>query len=96
MLVNIERDKTTHRLTVDGEMTVVNAVELRKVFADSLEGCSEVEIDLSKVSEFDSAGFQLLLALKLATQKRSKGFRVTAHSPSTTQVLSLYNMKGEF
>ncbi|KJU87373.1 sulfate transporter/antisigma-factor antagonist STAS [Candidatus Magnetobacterium bavaricum] len=96
MLVNMERNKTMHRLTVDGEMTIVNAVELKKVFVDSLEGCSEVEVDLSRVSEFDSAGFQLLLALKLATQKQNKGFRVTAHSPSTTQALKLYNMKGEF
>ncbi|MBF0338566.1 MAG: STAS domain-containing protein [Nitrospirae bacterium] len=96
MLVNVERDNTKHRLTVDGEMTIVNAVELKKAFTDNLAGCSEVELDLSKVSEFDSAGFQLLLALKLTARKQNKGFRVTIHSLATTQALELYNMKGEF
>ncbi|MBF0537513.1 MAG: STAS domain-containing protein [Nitrospirae bacterium] len=92
----MDKDKTTHRLTVDGEMTIVNAIEIKKTFADALEGCLELEVDLSKVSEFDTAGFQLLLMLKLAAQKQNKGFRVIAHSPSTTQVLNIYNMKGEF
>ncbi|MBF0606953.1 MAG: STAS domain-containing protein [Candidatus Magnetobacterium sp. LHC-1] len=96
MLVNVERNNTKHRLTVDGEMTIVNAVELKKAFVDSLASCSEMELDLSKVNEFDSAGFQLLLALKLTARKQNKGVRVTAHSPSTTLVLELYNMKGEF
>ncbi len=94
-MVNIDRNRSTHRLKVEGEMTIVNAIEMKNALLDGLKDCSEVEVDLSNVSDFDTAGLQLLLLLKLTAQKLKKGFRIVAQSESTMRAIKLFQMEEE-
>ena len=96
MNINVEKTDGLRRLQLEGEMTIPNAVELKKGLLDNLAECSELEIDLSQVSEFDTTGFQLLFLAKREADILNKAFRIVSHSLKTLSVLELYNMKDFF
>ncbi|MEW5770069.1 MAG: STAS domain-containing protein [Pseudomonadota bacterium] len=80
------------RLTPVGEMTIYNALETKARLLAALEGCAELELDLSQVTEIDTAGFQLLLLAKKTACKDGKALRLVAHSAAVRDVLDLYDM----
>jgi ABC-type transporter Mla MlaB component len=51
-------------LRIDGGMTIYQAAELKIILLNKLSKVSTLKIDLSAVSEIDTTGLQLLLALK--------------------------------
>jgi anti-anti-sigma regulatory factor len=51
-------------LRIEDDLTAVNAVRLREQLTGTLEGEGPVLLDLSEVEEMDTAGFQLLAALR--------------------------------
>lgn len=65
-------------LVLDGELTISNAVVLRRRLLDALTG--PIEVDLSGVTHVDGAGLQLLIML--AREARLRGLTITMHSPS--------------
>jgi len=85
-----------HNTAIEEDMTVYNALEQKKKLLEALHGCDELDLDLSQVSEIDTAGFQLLLLAKREGQKLGKTVRVTAHSKAVTELLDLYNMASYF
>ncbi|MBI5409557.1 MAG: STAS domain-containing protein [Nitrospirae bacterium] len=95
MTVNVERNNGLYKLAIEGEMTVLTSAELKRHLLYNLENCSKLEIDLSQVSEMDSAGFQLLFLTKREAIYSGKIMRITSHSEATSSVLELYNMHGE-
>lgn len=71
-------------------MTVASAGTLRDEILASIPGdpqC-EVEVDLSGVSEIDTAGLQLMLALK---QRCGSRLRMVHHSAAVLRILDLSN-----
>ncbi|MBE7421480.1 MAG: STAS domain-containing protein [Zoogloeaceae bacterium] len=80
------------RLHLDGEMTVATAAALRDEMLAALpaEEAAEVELDLSGVSEIDTAGLQLLLQLKRRCGAR---LRLVNHSPAVLQILDLSRVR---
>jgi anti-anti-sigma factor len=48
------------RLAISGEMTIYRAAELKQQLIEALAPHATLELDLSKVTEFDCAGLQLL------------------------------------
>jgi anti-anti-sigma factor len=95
MNVIVEKTDGLSRLQIEGEMTVFHAAELKKDLLDNLAGCSKLDIDLSQVSEMDTAGFQLLFLIKREAGISDKPMRITAHSPATLSALKLYGMDEE-
>jgi len=95
MNVNVEKTEGLSRLQIEGEMTVFYAIALKKDLLDNLSDCSKLDIDLSQVSEMDTAGFQLLFLIKREAGLSDKSMRITAHSPATLSVLKLYGMDEE-
>jgi anti-sigma B factor antagonist len=81
-------------LMVEGEMTVYRAVELKDAMLGALRRSGAVEVDLSRVTEFDSAGVQVLLLGKQLAAARSQELRLTATSPAVDEVLALLNLRG--
>ena len=51
-------------VTLDDELTIYTANEFRDALAEQLQGMTHIVINLSKVTEMDSAGLQLLFAIK--------------------------------
>ncbi len=76
------------RLLIEGEMTVATAAALRDEILAALapQTAGEIEIDLSGVSEMDTAGLQLMLQIK---RKCGTHLRLVNHSPAVLQVLDL-------
>lgn len=83
-------------LGIDGELTIYRAAELKGALLDGLNRCEQLEINLSQVSEMDSAGLQLLYLLKREAAHLNKQVSLVAHSPATLEVLDLYDMTSHF
>lgn len=84
------------KIELNEDMTVYNAVEQKTRLLNELGGCEELDLDLSQVSEMDSAGFQILYLAKREALKMGKVLRMTAHSKAVTDLLDLYNMASYF
>jgi len=84
--------QSKRKLTIAENMTIYNAAAQKQKLLDALGGCSELSLDLSKVGEMDSAGFQLLLLVKREAVKAGKAMQLTAHSGAVTELLDLFNM----
>ncbi len=96
MKINVKKTKGLCKLQIEGEMTIFNAIELKESLFDNLAGCSKIDIDLSQVSEMDTAGLQLLFLVKREAALLTKGIKIISHSLATMAVLELYRMKDFF
>jgi ABC-type transporter Mla MlaB component len=77
-------------------MTIYHAAEMKKELLPCLELGTELEINLSEVSEIDTAGFQLLLLTKREALDSGRPMRLVEHSSATLEVLDLFNMSFYF
>lgn len=84
------------RMQPEGEMTIYNAAALKATLQDALHKNKEIEIDLSKVSEIDTAGLQLLLLAHRAAGSRQKPLRLVNYSAATLELMHLYQMAEHF
>lgn len=83
-------------LGIEGEMTIYSAAELKGALLDGLNRCRRLEINLSQVSEMDSAGLQLLYLVKREAAALGRQVALAAHSPATLEVLDLYSLSSHF
>lgn len=83
-------------MAISEDMTIYTALEQKNKLLEALAGCEELNLDLSQVSEMDTAGFQILLLTKREATKAQKTVRLTAHSHAVTELLDLYNMASYF
>ncbi len=83
------------RLLLEGEMTVATATALRDEILAALppQENAELEIDLSGVSEIDTAGLQLMLQIK---RKCGSRLRLVNHSPAVLQIFDLSRSAAHF
>jgi anti-anti-sigma factor len=88
--------KKLNRTAIKQDMNIYNASEQKKMLLKALDSCQELDIDLSHVSEIDTAGFQLLLLTKREALKAGKTMRLTGHSKAVTELIDLYNMASYF
>ena len=77
------------KVRIVGEMTIYDAGEMKPQLLKQLARATELEIDLSGVSEFDSAGLQLLILLKREAARHGKILRLLTHSLSVLGVFTL-------
>lgn len=86
--------RTTLRL--DGELTIYRAQELKQALLEPLASNTVLEIDLSGVSEIDTAGMQLLILAKVQARARKSELNLVAHSPAVLDALEVLNLAGYF
>lgn len=69
-------------LTISGEFTVFTAREIKQRLLDLIRQTetTDIEIDLSSVTEIDSAGLQLMVMAKIEGLCRDKTVRFCRHS----------------
>ncbi|CAK0777287.1 anti-sigma B factor antagonist [Gammaproteobacteria bacterium] len=84
------------KIAVNGEMTIFTAQKLATQLLTSLTDGSCLEVDLSGVSEIDSAGLQLMLAAKRMADARDLSLRFVGHSPTVLNVLDLCDLVSFF
>ena len=80
-------------LILEGELTIFRATELKPLL---LEDPRPLVIDLSGVTEIDTAGVQLLMqAKKMALQSQAR-LSLVACSPAVLDVLDIFNLLSYF
>jgi len=80
-------------LRISGEFTIFRAAELKQTIFD---GPLAAEIDLSGVTEMDSAGLQLLMLAKKTARDQGRELRLVGHSEAVIDVFELLNVAAYF
>lgn len=80
-------------LHIEGELTIFRAMELKPAL---LANPQPLEINLSGVSEIDTAGVQLLMLAKKTAQSAHNELRLVEHSPAVIEVFELLNLSAFF
>lgn len=83
------------RLALNGEMSIYHAAEQKTLLIDALAGSEGLELDLSGVTEMDTAGLQLLVLLKREARCQGKDVVLLAHSQAVREVIDFCNMSAE-
>jgi anti-anti-sigma factor len=77
---------------IEGAMTINNAVSLKKSLDGVLDDPRELEINLCKVNEIDSAGIQLLMLAKKERARHDRETNLTAQSNVVVDALELLGL----
>jgi anti-sigma B factor antagonist len=83
-------------LCITDDLTIYNALDLKQQLLDALASRKELELNLSQVSEMDSAGLQLLILLKMEAQRAGKSVSIVAHSQAVRAVIEFCNLGARF
>lgn len=84
---------TTNTLRIDGELTIFRAMELKPAL---LAEPPVDEIDLSGVTDLDTAGVQLLMLAKKNALAHQRNVKLVGHSPVVLDVFELLNIAAHF
>jgi anti-anti-sigma factor len=84
------------QLAIDGELTIYRAAELKDVLLAPLMRHEALELDLSGVTEIDTAGVQLLLLAQRTARNQGRSFWLLNSSTVVTDVLNLLNLTDSF
>jgi anti-sigma B factor antagonist len=79
-----------------GEVNIYTTAQCRAELLELLAKTETLELTLSGVTQMDTAGFQLLLALKREFERTGKTLVLTGHSPAVLRVFDLYGAIGFF
>ena len=80
-------------LRIAGEFTIFRAAEFKPLLLDEP---APIEIDLSAVTEIDTAGVQLLMLAKQEALRHQRELRLVGHSPAVLEVFELLNVAAYF
>jgi len=89
-------DDAIRRVGVDGNLTIYEAVPRKLALLSALADCRELELDLSRVGEVDSAGLQLLVLVKQEASRQGKRLALVAHSAAVREILVFLDLAGFF
>jgi len=92
-VLQIKTDGSNSFVRIDGPLTIYEVAEFQQQITEAWPEEGELSIDLAGVSEIDTAGLQLLLALR-----KSLGEQLTLqqHSNSVIELLDLYQLASLF
>ena len=90
----------THNLTLEGELTIFRAQELKRQIIDFIlnsnkSASSQLDIDLNNVSEIDTAGIQLMLMAKYEAAAANRQLAFINHSQPVLDILELSGLAAE-
>ena len=88
--------KEDYTLEIQGDMTIYEALEVQEMFSNSLSEHDAINVNLSNVSEIDSSGLQLMVALRKDAIKENKIVSYQSHSQAVIDFLDLFDMTSYF
>lgn len=84
-------------LIIEDELTIYTAAEQKAKLLEFLHsGGKDLEMDLSRIAEMDTAGLQLLILLKREAEQAGKKLKFVMHSKAVLEILELTNLIGAF
>lgn len=97
METQILRDKDKLKCLLSGELSIYIVNELKNKLTEFLsEKDTELYLDLSGVSRVDTAGIQLLIAVKIQAGKVNKKLHFLNHSEELISSIDLYGLMSFF
>ncbi len=81
---------------IEGEMTIYTVAEHAGKLRENCDTQNGMALDLEKVTEIDSSGVQLLVALKKQLEGTESGLSLKNPSKSVQEVLMLTNLVSMF
>ncbi len=97
MAIDIKEQKSGPTLVaIQDEMTIYNVLEQKNALQPCLKPGHELQIDLSQVSEIDSAGIQLLIFLKNEAIRKQNELSFVHHSQAVVEVVDVFNLSSFF
>ena len=91
----MSKTSAANRVAIEGELSIFTAAALRQRLLDAIGAAGEVDVDLSGVSEIDSAGLQLMVAAAREAAARGAGLRFTGHSAAVVDILELCDLTSQ-
>jgi anti-sigma B factor antagonist len=85
----------TH-LAIDGELTIYRAADLKVTVLEALRKSRVLEVDLSGVTELDTAGLQVLMLAKNTATADKRELRLLNHSPAVVEIVEMLNLGAFF
>jgi anti-sigma B factor antagonist len=82
-------------ISISGEMSLYTSKLTQETLLDLLQTEEKINIDLSEVSEIDSAGIQLLISLKKHAHQKKIPLQFQGHSQCVLDIIDLYNLAAE-
>ncbi|QCF26106.1 STAS domain-containing protein [Hydrocarboniclastica marina] len=79
-----------------GELCIYDAAALKPQLLNLLVPNAVRDIDLSRVTEMDSAGVQLMLLTRQVAVKRGCKLTFSGHSPAVREVMNLFHLSADF
>lgn len=83
-------------LRLEGELTIYTAAEIRLRLLETLAGSDRPLVDLSAVTEVDTAGLQLLILAKREAARSGKPLCYQGHSQAVLEILTFCNLIAPF
>ncbi len=83
-------------VAIKDEMTIYNVLDQKNTIYTHLQSAHELQIDLSNVSEIDSAGMQFLIFLKNEAIRMQKELCFVNHSQAVVDVVDTFNLSSFF
>jgi anti-anti-sigma factor len=90
---------TDNLLRIEGELTIYRAAQLCDVLKGSLAAVPEratLALDLSAVTEMDSAGAQLLISAQKSARSTGRALRIAASNAAVDEVLAILRLELQF
>lgn len=84
------------RVGIEGPMTIYESSAGKLALLGALDAATEIDVDVSGVSEIDTAGLQLLVMIKREAVTRGKSVRLQGHSPAVLDMLDCYRLAAYF
>ena len=84
------------RIAIDGELTIYRAADLKVTVLEALRKAPVLEVDLSGVTEVDTAGLQVLMLAKNTAAADKRELRLLNHSPAVVEIVEMLNLGAFF
>lgn len=81
---------------INGEFTIYTAATEKQALQILLDENETIEVNLAQVTDMDSAGLQILIALKSEAVKNHKQVSYVMHSKAVLDILEMTNMVVKF
>ncbi|WP_444995675.1 STAS domain-containing protein [Aliikangiella sp. IMCC44359] len=88
--------KKGHRIVIKGEMSIYSAKSIYQELKGLLSFEDRLLLDLNNVTEFDSAGIQLMLLLQRESEKCNVSIEIEKKSIVVDDLFKLFNIEKKF
>ena len=80
------------RIRIEGDLTIQTAAEHKQLLLTAVDEAADVLVDLAGVSEFDTAGLQVLLLARREAIRRNRILEIADPSPAVIEVLAVAHL----